>query len=208
MFQATITNFFIKNNLEISKMNESDKSKFLSKAAFIINNINTIDDCVILLECLNDCPDIFENELSYQRLIENKFKHIIDFIKLEEKYEFFNYLNKLIIADLINCLICNIKDKTLSEADTEFYIKNIYFLLKILIKKISNKETIIRLIKDEHEVFILRFILEYYKDEYIEDIYNKYIYYSKFKSQFLALCKFKTILKLYSIKNIIKRMRK
>ena len=94
MLQATITNFFIKNNLEISKMNESDKSKFLSKAAFIINNINTIDDCVILLKSLNDCPDIFENELSYQRLIENKLKHIIDFIKLEEKYEFFNYLDK------------------------------------------------------------------------------------------------------------------
>ena len=208
MFQITITNFFIKNKLEVSELSESDKSRYLSKAAFIINNINSIDDYLILLKSLNECPNIFENELSYQRLIENKLKQIVDVIKLEEEYEFFNYLHKIIIADLINSLICNIKDIRLSQADTEFYIKNIYFLLQILIKKMSNKETNIRLIKDEHELFILRFILEYYNDELIEVIYNKYIYYSEYKLQFLGLCKFKKILKLYSIKNIIKRIRK
>ena len=208
MLQETITNFFIKNKLEFSELSDSDKSSYLTKAAFIINNINSIDDCLILLKSLNECPNIFENELSYQRLIENKLKQIIDVVKLEKEYEFFNYLHKIIIADLINSLICNIKDIRLSQTDTEFYIKNIYFLLQILIKKISNKETNIRLIRDSHELFILRFILEYYNDELIEVIYNKYIYHSKYKLQFLGLCKFKKILKLYSIKNIIKRIRK
>lgn len=204
MLQEIIINFFAgcaERELE---------EKELTKAAFLINNIRSEDDIVILLKSLNNKPDIFYNKIIYQNIIKNSLERFVDKIKLEKSYNFFKYLDKKIIAKLINYLICEIKEKEIDKYDTKFYSDNIIFLLKIFCFGFDyKKERNIELIRDTHELFILKFILQLVNDNKLElELFNNYLYFSDLKNNYLDLCRYDEIRKLYSLKNIIYRLKK
>lgn len=140
-------------------------SKFISKKVYtdedrlhlmqMLKTIKYPEDILMVVKYLNYCPDIFDGHVKYNKSLYKTYCRFIKNIKLDESFQFFNYIETYLYVKIVNELLHELNLELQTE-ETKLIVCNINYIMNIIYERDHFKVVVIdHLTKNEQELKIL-----------------------------------------------------